>query len=129
MSGGSIIEGGEEDAYGHKKLGGIGILLSETIKKISRVNTVYQQVAYLMRSGHPDALDRMVSISYANLATDLILRKESGKLVALREGKYTYVPIETMTKGLKRVDVDELYDVQQYRPKIAQMLGKPMFLY
>jgi hypothetical protein len=27
------------------------------------------------------------------------------------------------------VDVDEMYDVEQYRPKIADMLGKPMFLY
>jgi hypothetical protein len=25
--------------------------------------------------------------------------------------------------------VDEMYDVEQYRPKIADMLGKPMFLY
>jgi len=129
MIGGNIVEGGPEDAYGHKKLGGTGVYLEQAIKRFSGIHTVYQQVAYLMRSGQPDALDRMVSISYANLATDLILRKESGKLVALREGKYTYIPIETMTKGVKRVDVDELYDIQQYRPKVQQMLGKPMFLY
>lgn len=129
MVGGSVVETGEEDAYGHRKLGNIGNLAADQIRKISGVNTVYQQVAYLMRSGEPDALDRMVAISYANLATDLVLKKETGKLVALREGKYTYINIETMGKGLKRVDVDELYDIQEYKPKIAQMLGKPMFLY
>ena len=90
---------------------------------------MYQQVAYLMRSGEPDALDRMVAISYANLATDLTFRKEFGKMVALHQGKYTTIPIDTLTQGVKRVDVDELYDVENYRPKVAHVLGKPMFLY
>ncbi len=129
MVGGNIIESGPEDAYGHRKLGGVGILTEEYIKKKLGAHTVYQQVAYLMRSGEPDALDRMVAFSYASLATDLVLKKEFGKMVALREGKYTTVPIDTLTQGLKRVDVEALYDVSQYRPKISHLLGKPMFLY
>lgn len=129
LIGGQVVEYGEEDAYGHKKLGGIGEITQQALKKLTGVDMVYQQVAYLMRSGEPDALDRMVAISYANLATDLALKKEFGKMVALREGKYTTVPIETLTQGVKRVDVDELYDVENYRPKVAHLLGKPMFLY
>ncbi len=129
LVGGQVVEYGEEDAYGHKKLGGIGAVTEEALKKLTGVHTVYQQVAYLMRSGEPDALDRMVAISFANLATDLAVKKEYGKMVALREGKYTTVPIETLTQGVKRVDVEELYDAQQYRPKVAHLLGKPMFLY
>jgi 6-phosphofructokinase 1 len=30
---------------------------------------------------------------------------------------------------VKRVDVDELYDRAEYRPKVRHVLGKPMFLY
>jgi ATP-dependent phosphofructokinase / diphosphate-dependent phosphofructokinase len=127
--GGQVVEYGEADAYVHRKLGGIGAATEQALKKLTGVHTVYQQVAYLMRSGEPDALDRMVAISYANLATDLALKKEFGKMVALREGKYTTVPIETLTQGLKRVDVNELYDSENYRPKVAHLLGKPMFLY
>jgi 6-phosphofructokinase len=127
--GGQVVEYGEADAYGHRKLGGIGAATEQALKKLTGTHTVYQQVAYLMRSGEPDALDRMVAISYANLATDLAVKKEFGKLVALREGKYTTVPIETLTQGLKRVDVNELYDAENYRPKVAHLLGKPMFLY
>ncbi|MGA3243251.1 MAG: ATP-dependent 6-phosphofructokinase [Bacteroidota bacterium] len=127
--GGQVVEYGEADAYGHRKLGGIGAATEQALKKLTGSHTVYQQVAYLMRSGEPDALDRMVAISYANLATDLALKKEFGRLVALREGKYTTVPIETLTQGLKRVDVNELYDSEHYRPKVAHLLGKPMFLY
>jgi ATP-dependent phosphofructokinase / diphosphate-dependent phosphofructokinase len=129
LLGGQVVEYGEEDAYGHRKLGGIGAVTEEALKKLLGAHTVYQKVAYLMRSGEPDALDRMVAISYANLATDLAVKHEFGRMVALREGKYTTVPIETLTQGLKRVDVAELYDVDNYRPKVAHLLGKPMFLY
>jgi 6-phosphofructokinase len=129
MLGGSIVETGPEDAYGHRKLGGIGALTEDYIKKKTGVHTVYQQLAYLMRSGEPDALDRMVAFSYASLAADLALAKQFGRMVALREGKYTTVPIEVITQGQKRVDVDALYDVDQYRPKVSNLLGKPMFLY
>ncbi len=129
LKGGSVIETGPEDAFGHRKLGGIGIILEEYLKTKLKVHTVYQQVAYLMRSGEPDALDRMVAFSYANIATDLILKKQFGRMVALQEGKYTTVPIETISQGVKRVDVDVLYDSEEYRPKVAHLLGKPMFLY
>jgi ATP-dependent phosphofructokinase / diphosphate-dependent phosphofructokinase len=129
MVGGKIVEYGQMDAYGHKKLGGIGSLTGEALQKLTGTHIIYQQVAYLMRSGEPDALDRMVAISYANLATDLILSGKYGTMVALREGKYTVIPLETTSAGKKVVDVKELYDSENYRPKVSNMLNKPMFLY
>ncbi len=129
LAGGQIVEAGEADAYGHRKLGGIGEITGELIKKITGENIIYQTLGYLMRSGAPDSLDRMVALSYANLATDLIAQGRSGRMVALRDGKYTHIPLSTVISGIKRVDVDELYDKENYRPKVASMLGKPMFLY
>jgi 6-phosphofructokinase 1 len=129
MIGGQIIESGAEDAYGHKKLGGIGEVTGEVIRKSTGSHILYQQVAYLMRSGEPDALDRMVAISFANLATDLLVKGEYGKMVALREGKYTVVPLTLISEGRKRVDVPELYDKENYLPKVTNMMNKPMFLY
>jgi len=52
-----------------------------------------------------------------------------GRMVALRSGTYTDVPIGVTREGVKRVDVDELYDVDAYQPKVRHVLGKPMFLY
>ncbi len=129
MIGGEVIETGEQDAYGHRKLGGIGSIIGELLKKVTGENIIYQQLGYLMRSGAPDSLDRMVALSYANLATDLVANGRSGRMVALRDGKYTHVPMSTLLSGTKRVDVNELYDREHYRPKVADMLGKPMFLY
>ncbi|MCX7706606.1 MAG: ATP-dependent 6-phosphofructokinase [Anaerolineae bacterium] len=127
--GGTIVESGEADAYGHRKLGGIGQITADLIKKYTGEHMIYQQLGYMMRAGAPDSLDRMVALSFANLATDLIAKGRSGRMVALRDGKYTHIPLSTVISGIKRVDVDELYDRENYRPKVANMLGKPMFLY
>jgi 6-phosphofructokinase len=128
--GGDLVHyDGDEDAYGHRKLGGIGGITGERLKTLTGENTIYQQLGYLMRSGAPDSLDRMVAVSYGQLAMDLVAEGRSGRMVALRDGMYTHVPLNRVVSGVKRVDVDEMYDVEQYRPKIADMLGKPMFLY
>jgi ATP-dependent phosphofructokinase / diphosphate-dependent phosphofructokinase len=129
MMGGKIVEYGQSDAYGHKKLGGIGQITGEALKKITGEDILYQQVSYLMRSGAPDSLDLMVGVNYANMAMLLIRRGASNRMVALRNGTYTSVPISTIMQGQKRVDVDELYDSENYLPKVRHVEGKPMFLY
>jgi 6-phosphofructokinase 1 len=129
MVGGKIVEYGQADSYGHKKLGGIGLITGDALKKITGEDILYQQVSYLMRSGAPDSLDLMVAVNYANTAVKLVKRGASNRMVALRNGTYTSVPITTISQGVKRVDVDELYDVDQYRPKVRHVEGKPMFLY
>ncbi|MBK8904920.1 MAG: 6-phosphofructokinase [Anaerolineaceae bacterium] len=129
MMGGKVVEFGEADAYGHRKLGGIGEITGEALKKITGEGIINQKVSYLMRSGAPDALDLMVATNYANQAVSLIKEGVSGRMVALRDGKYTHIPMSTVTSGVKRVDVDELYDVKEYRPRVRHVIGKPMFLY
>lgn len=127
ISGGDVVETGSEDAFGHKKLGGIGKIISDSIKKHG-VNTMYQQVGYLMRSGAPDSLDRMVAITYGALAVQLIEKNETGRMVAIQNGKYTTVPVDSSTLGKKNLDVDRFYDKDTFKPKIRNVSGLPMFL-
>ena len=129
MISGDMVQYGQADAYGHRKLGGIGMHTGEVLKKLTGQNIIFQQLSYLMRSGAPDSLDLMVAVNYANMAIDLVLKKVSGRMVALSQGVYTDVPMSTITSGQKRVDVRELYDAEQYRPKVRHVMGKPMFLY
>ncbi len=126
---GEMVLSGAADAYGHRKLGGIGALAGELIGKATGEGVIYQQVAYLMRSGAPDSLDLMVATNYAVMAADLAMEGATGRMAALRGGTYTHVPITATKEGVKRVDVEELYDVDEYRPKVRHVLGKPMFLY
>lgn len=128
MEGGEIIETGPKDPYGHRKLGGIGEVVAEEIKRITNQHIMYQKFAYVMRSGAPDSLDRMVAMSFGNLAMQLIQRDEYGKLVALQGGRYITVPIGIVMKGKKQVDVEAYYDKENYKPRINDFLGLPMFL-
>lgn len=129
MRDGELQLSGEADAYGHRKLGGIGELTAENLKELTGVGMISQRLGYLMRSGNPDSLDLMVATNYAVMAADLATGGEKGRLVALRSGTYTNVPISVTREGAKRVDVDALYDTDAYRPKVRQVAGKPMFLY
>ena len=135
ISEGAVIEGGEmslrgeEDAYGHRKLGGIGEQLGSMLKTVTGINIINQTIGYLMRSGSPDSLDLMVANNYAVMATDLAMEGQSGRMVALRGGTYTNVPISMIGEGVKRVDVGEMYNPELYKPVIRHVGGKPMFLY
>jgi 6-phosphofructokinase 1 len=129
MQGGEIVESGEADPYGHRKLGGIGKLTGNALHEITGEGIVHQQLGYLMRAGAPDALDRMVGLSYGSLAIDCALSGRSGEMVALQKGVYTTVPLNYISQGVRRVDVAELYDSDVYRPRVQHLIGKPMFLY
>ncbi|MGI9606839.1 MAG: 6-phosphofructokinase [Acidimicrobiales bacterium] len=129
LEGGEVHLSGEADAYGHRKLGGIGRTTGDLIKQKTGEGIILQEVAYLMRSGRPDSLDLMVATNYAVMAADLALDGSTGRMVALRSGTYTNVPISVTGEGVKRVDVDELYEADEYRAKVRHVGGKPMFLY
>jgi 6-phosphofructokinase 1 len=129
FSDGEMVQTGEADAFGHKKLGGIGAHLADWLKENTGANTLYQQLSYLMRSGAPDSLDLMVAMTFANMAMDLTDRRNFGHMVALQDGLYTYVPADTPSLGNRTVDVNELYDIEEYQPKLRKARGKPMFLY
>jgi 6-phosphofructokinase 1 len=129
LVGGEMHVAGPEDAYGHRKLGGVGQVTGELLKELTNEGVIYQQLGYLMRSGSPDSLDLMVAINYAVMAADLVIEGTTGRLMALRNGNYANVPLDVTRQGVKRVDVDALYDADAYRPKIRHVDGKPMFLY
>jgi ATP-dependent phosphofructokinase / diphosphate-dependent phosphofructokinase len=125
---GSIVQRGEADAYGHQKLGGVGLLLSEQITELTGYSTTYQELGYIMRCGKPDALDRMVAMNFGNLAMDMLLDGASGLMVALQEGKYTTVGLNAVISAEKNVDVDRFYDRENYQPKVTKVANLPMFL-
>jgi 6-phosphofructokinase 1 len=125
---GGVHEAGEADAYGHRKLGGIGQWTAAQIKKITGHDVTYQQLGYMMRCGAPDALDRMVAMNYGNLAMDMLLDGASGLMTALQNGKYTTVGLNSVLEHEKRVDVARYYDTEEYRPLIRRVQNLPMFL-
>ena len=130
-----IFQDAERDAYGHMKLGGIGELVSAKLKELSpkynngrRVNTIYQKLSYLVRSGDPDAIDSIVPMAYGNLALDLILEGIHGRLVVLKNGRYDNMPIDVVTSTSKVVDVEKFYNTERLRPYYKSFEMKPLFI-
>ena len=123
-----IIETGPADAYGHRKLGGIGERTGEGLKKRTGVGVMNQKLGYLLRSGVPDAVDLMVPKNYGIMTVQLIEEGRTGLMVAVEDGRYTTKPADISTKGKRRVDVDAMYDIDAYRPRMAHLLGGPMFM-
>src|SRR6201987_2048969 len=142
VSEGAMFEGGEmvfqtssADAFGHKKLGGIGDLVSEELTELSpkynkgkKIECINQKLGYLVRCGDPDAIDSIVAMAYGNLALDLLLNRIHGRLVVLKNGRYDNMPIETVTSTKKVVNVKEHYSTERLRPVYQSFEMKPLFL-
>ena len=75
MTGREMLMSGESDAYGHRRLGGIGEETGEILKKLTGEDVLNQRLSYLMRSGAPDSLDLMVAVNYANMAPGLVSKR------------------------------------------------------
>jgi 6-phosphofructokinase 1 len=131
----------QTDAFGHKKLGGIGEQIGRELRKYSpkfnngrEINIINQKLGYLVRSGHPDALDSIIPTTYGNMALDLIIKGKSGHMVCIKDGKYDYVSIEAVKKdakgeSTKKVNIKKFYDTNRYRPIYQNIIGYPlMFL-
>ncbi|MFI5112209.1 MAG: 6-phosphofructokinase [Terriglobales bacterium] len=142
LSEGAMFEGGEmvferetTDAFGHKKLGGIGDLVSEKLQELSPkynngeiIHVINQKLGYLVRGGDPDAIDSIVPMAYGNLALNLILDKVHGRLVVLKNGRYDNVPIDVVTASKKVVNVKEHYNTERLRPHYKSFEMKPLFI-
>jgi 6-phosphofructokinase len=130
-----IFSNQETDAYGHKKLGGIGDMVSAEIvarapkyNKGETIHTINQRMSYMTRSGQPDAIDSIVPMAYGNLAMDLIMEGKSGRMVCLKNGRYDHVPFEVVTEYEKKIDVKRFYDTERYRPHYHNCMGMPQFI-
>jgi len=142
VSEGAMFSGGEmifqdatTDAYGHKKLGGIGDLVSEELKRLSpkfnngkTVNIINQKLGYMVRGGDPDAIDSIVPMAYGNLALDLILQNIHGRLVVLKNGRYDNVPIDIVTSKKKLVNIERHYNTERLRPFYKSFEMQPLFI-
>lgn len=142
VSEGAMFEGGEmvfkdrtTDAYGHAKLGGIGDLVSEELKKRSpkfnngrKIDIINQKLGYLVRCGDPDAIDSIVPMAYGNLALDLVLQGIHGRLVVLKNGRYDNVPLDIITSIKKIVNVEKFYNTERLRPYYKSFEMKPLFI-
>ena len=126
--GGELHEVGDADAYGHRHKADVGEALADEIRRRTGVETVHSDLTYDLRSGDPDALDQMVAITFANVAVDLLADGQFGRMVAVRDGKYSHAPLPARSLGARTIDVAAMYNEDRFRPRYEAKLGSPLLL-
>jgi ATP-dependent phosphofructokinase / diphosphate-dependent phosphofructokinase len=103
-------------------------LLADEIKRRAGEGTIASDLTYDLRSGDPDFIDKLVALTFANMAYDAILDGKSGLMSAMVQGCYDLVPIPDPKLGPRTVDVATMYNTERYRPIYANRRGMPIFL-
>ena len=123
-----VQEYGDPDAYGHRKKASVAESLADEIKRRAHEETIVSDLTYDLRSGDPDFMDKLVAVTFANMAYDAMLEGKSGLMAALVDGRYDLVPIPDPKLGPRKLDVASTYDTERYRPIYANKRGLPIFL-
>jgi 6-phosphofructokinase 1 len=126
--GATMMDVGDTDAFGHRHKANIGEVLAAELKERTGIETVASELTYDLRSGQPDMLDQLVATTFANVAMDLLADGVTGRMVAIRDGKYDHAPLPDPALGARRVDIATQYNVERFRPQYANRLGEPVLL-
>jgi len=126
--GAEIPEYGPEDAFGHRHKANVGEVLAAELSARTGLESLAIELTYDLRSGQPDALDQMVASTFANVAMDLVSDGQFGQMVGIRDGKYAFVDLQATGVAARRVNVEEMYNLERFRPRYDRKLGEPMLL-
>jgi 6-phosphofructokinase 1 len=121
-------EYGEPDAYGHRKKASVAESLADEIKHRAGEETIVSDLTYDLRSGDPDFIDKLVALTFGNMAYDAILAGKTGLMSALVDGRYELMPIPDPKLGPRKVDVATTYNTKRFRPIYENKRGLPIFL-
>jgi 6-phosphofructokinase len=119
---------GDTDAFGHRHKANVGEALAYELRARTGIQTLASELTYDLRSGEPDSLDSMVATTFANVAMDLVQTGDTGKMVAIQDGKYAVTSLPDPALGPRKVDVAVMYNAERFRPRYEGKLGDPMLL-
>ena len=105
------------DGFGHHYLGGIGGFIAEEIEKQTNFETRYVALRHLQRGGAPTAYDRRMGRKLGFAAIDMIVNEDFGRMVSLKHGEITSVPLKKALERLNLVDVEKFYSTKNYRTR------------
>jgi 6-phosphofructokinase 1 len=123
-----VREYGDADAYGHRKKASVADSLADEIKRRTGEETMTSDLTYDLRSGDPDFVDKLVGLTFGNMAYDAMLDGKTGLMSAVVKGCFELVPIPDPKLGPRKLDIATMYNTERYRPMYANKRGLPVFL-
>jgi 6-phosphofructokinase 1 len=88
------------------RLGGIGFVLGEQIEKITGLETRTVVMGHLQRGGAPTPFDRLLATQLGVRAVDMVVKKEFGYMVGVKNSSLVKVPLKIVAQGPKTVPLD-----------------------
>jgi len=100
------------DAFGHARLGGIGVALERQIEALTGYETRATILGHTQRGGTPTAYDRVLATRLGVAAMDALAGGRFGQMVALRGTGIVEVPLDDALREPKLLD-PELYETAE----------------
>ncbi|HEY7873895.1 MAG TPA: 6-phosphofructokinase [Actinomycetota bacterium] len=107
-----VQEDAGKDAFGHVRLGGIGVALEREIEERTRFETRVTILGHIQRGGTPTAFDRVLATRFGIAAIDAVDEGDFGKMVALQGTSIVRVPLGDAVGTLKTLSPD-LYETAE----------------
>jgi len=99
-----VREGTATDAFGHARLGGIGVLLEGEIERRTGFETRVTILGHVQRGGTPVAYDRVLATRFGVAAFDAVAGGRYGSMVGLRCGEIVEVALADALREPKLLD-------------------------
>lgn len=112
-----VLKGGEVDAFGHKRLGGISEWLASQIQEKTQIECRSLNLSHLQRGGKPVSYDRRIGFYFGIVAVEALLESKFGGMAALKNGKVCLGTLKEAVGKLQVVNVEKAYDAEFYRAK------------
>ena len=112
IEGTEALKDEQTDAFGHVKLGGIGVALEREIEERTGYETRVTILGHIQRGGTPTAFDRVLATRFGIEAIDAVTEKDYGKMVALHGTSIERVPLSDGVGTLKTLD-PELFETAE----------------
>ena len=104
----------ELDAFGHPRLGGIGLVLEREIQQRTGFESRQTVLGHVQRGGTPTAFDRVLATRLGLHAIDAVHEGASGVMVALRGTDIVRVPLAEATRELKTVPLERYAEAEVF---------------
>jgi ATP-dependent phosphofructokinase / diphosphate-dependent phosphofructokinase len=121
VSEGAVPDGGDElisaggtDAFGHRRLGGVGTWLADEIERETGAESRAVVLGHIQRGGTPTAYDRVLATRFGVQAVAALHDGESGVMVALRGTDIVRVSLDEATAELKTVPTARLDEAEVF---------------
>ncbi len=101
-----IHTGTGTDAFGHARLGGIGVTLEAEIEQRTGFETRVTILGHVQRGGTPVAFDRVLATRFGVAAMDAVAQGHFGSMVALHGTEIVEVPLGEALREPKLLDPD-----------------------